>query len=298
MHYSLRFITYFLCCTARLPACLSVSVCFFLKTSLFCRWLETLKPENLGLLPSACLTGRVGARTCVHRVCIRCVQRPCNHLTHLQGEFYQVHPEIDICRSVCPYQPQIKAENRRQGGAGGSWGGLRCSCLMSVKALISVEERPRLCAQGHRSLTPSSAHLIVSLLGARGGCCFPKVRGRIFSSKLGFLLLLLLLFYLIGPQLRHLAGLLRPTRRWWGGKRVQIHSSSSSCHSWAHVAVVFLFTACARFRFIRCILDGMSGKDVQAKQPCVPGEAMVKWYTARKHKVCEWKLQPQEHCCI
>lgn len=36
-----------------------------------------------------------------------------------------MHAVIDICRSVCPNQPQIKAENRRQGSAGRSWGGLR-----------------------------------------------------------------------------------------------------------------------------------------------------------------------------
>lgn len=42
---------------------------------------------------------------------------------------------------------------------------------------------------------------------------------------------------------------------------------------------------------VRCILDGLSGgKKVQAKQPCVPREAVVKWYTARKHKVCKYEL--------
>lgn len=34
MHYSPRFITYFLCCTVCLPACLPVWVCFFKDVSL------------------------------------------------------------------------------------------------------------------------------------------------------------------------------------------------------------------------------------------------------------------------
>lgn len=43
---------------------------------------------------------------------------------------------------------------------------------------------------------------------------------------------------------------------------------------------------------VRCILDGQSGgtKKEQAKQPCEPREAVVKWYTAQKHKVCKYEF--------
>ncbi|KAM3599601.1 uncharacterized protein V6R79_008364 [Siganus canaliculatus] len=80
---------------------------------------------------------------------------------------------IDICRSVWPYQPQIKAESRRQGGTGRSWGGLQHRRLMSAKALISVENRLHVGTAGHRRLTPSSARLIVSL-SERAGLLFSE----------------------------------------------------------------------------------------------------------------------------
>lgn len=32
------------------------------------------------------------ARTCIRRVCVSWLRGPCNHLSNLQGEFYQVHP--------------------------------------------------------------------------------------------------------------------------------------------------------------------------------------------------------------
>lgn len=91
---------------------------------------------------------------------------------------------IDICRSVCPHQPQIKAENGRQDSMGRSWGGLQRSRLMSAKALISVEKRLHPWHGRSPRLTPSSARLIVSP-SERAGLFFSKVRGRISSGKLG-----------------------------------------------------------------------------------------------------------------
>lgn len=141
MHYSPCFITYFLCCTARLTACLPVCLGVFLKMSLFCRRLETFEPKNMGaalLALSERWDRKKPKRAHMHA-----------HRLHQLGprpvitsqtwrENFTESAVIDICQSVCPYQPQIKAESRRQGGTGGSRGGLRHSRLMSVKALISV----------------------------------------------------------------------------------------------------------------------------------------------------------------
>lgn len=57
--------------------------------------------------------------------------------------------------------------------------------------------------------------------------------------------------------------------------------------------LLYFYSPHVILRLVRCILDGLSGgrkKKVQAKQPCVPREAVVKWYTARKHKVYKYEL--------
>lgn len=48
----------------------------------------------------------------------------CNHLSKTCREKLTELAVIDICRCVCLHQAQIKAESRRQGSTGGSWGGL------------------------------------------------------------------------------------------------------------------------------------------------------------------------------
>lgn len=140
MHYSPRFITYFLCCTACLPACLPahpVWVVSFLKMSL----LETLKPKNLGLLSLACLTGGAVKPSCAHIHTQSLHQLGPAHVITSQTwrENFTKCPVIDIFRSVCLHQPQIKEENRRRGRSSRSRWGLRCPRLMSVEELTGVE---------------------------------------------------------------------------------------------------------------------------------------------------------------
>lgn len=91
---------------------------------------------------------------------------------------------IDICRSVCPHQPQIKAENRRQDSTGRSRGGLRRSPFDVCESAHQCGEPASSWHGGSPRLTLSSARLIVSP-SERTGLLFSEVRGRISSSKLG-----------------------------------------------------------------------------------------------------------------
>lgn len=75
MHYSLRFITYFLCCTVCLPA--SLSGCFFKDVSLLQMIGDTRTKEYRAALPG--LPDRWGRKnlnvhTYTHPVCISWVQ--------------------------------------------------------------------------------------------------------------------------------------------------------------------------------------------------------------------------------
>lgn len=83
MHYSPRFITYFLCCTVCLPACspACLPVClgvFFFKDVSLLQMIGDTRTKEYRAGYMACLTGGVGknlnVHTYTHPVCISWVQ--------------------------------------------------------------------------------------------------------------------------------------------------------------------------------------------------------------------------------
>lgn len=110
--------------------------------------------------------------------------RACNHLSNLEGEFYQARHDryLPICLPVSTSNKSREQETRQHRQVVGR----------SAAPPFDVCESAHQCVElassrhgGSRRLTLSSARLIVSLSG-RAGLLFSEVRGRIFSGKLGF----------------------------------------------------------------------------------------------------------------
>ena len=81
---------------------------------------------------------------------------------------------IDICRSVCPHQPQIKAESRRQGSTGRSRGGLRRPPVWSLWKRSSVCRTGLISACRVTAASPWAVHGWLSRCRGERGCCFPR----------------------------------------------------------------------------------------------------------------------------
>lgn len=151
-------------------------------------------------------------------------------------ENFTEHSVIDICRSVCPYQPQIKAESRRQGSTSRSSGG-----LLHHPPPFEVCESTHQCVEPAStwhagSPPPHPEQRTVDCL-AVGACRVVVFRGE----RTGLFRQAGLGFFNRAP--RRPAQADTPIMMIGRGNPSETHSSSS-CQTSAHVTV-FLFIACA-----------------------------------------------------
>lgn len=173
--------------------------------------------------------------------------KACNHRSDLKGEFYRERRDrylpirLPVSTSNKSREQETRQHRQVVGRSAALWFDVCESAHQCVEPASSWHA-------GSPAASPLAAHGWLSHCRSEWGCCFPRWEDGSFPASWASFFFPLL-FFLIGPQLWHLAGLLWPTCWWWGGELVQTRSfssssSASSCQSWAHVVTVFSFATC------------------------------------------------------